>query len=80
MLKYLSKLKQKIYPLVLFIGCFFITHSASGDWNFFRGSPDMRGIAKNNLKLPLKLNWDVKIGRSVFATPVISGEKIFVGN
>ena len=66
MLKYLSKLKQKIYPLVLFIDVFLYNSFYIWRLELFPGSPDMRGIAKNNLKLPLKLNWDVKIGRSVF--------------
>ena len=80
MIKYLSKYKQKMNPFIVFIGYFIVTHCASADWNFFRGSADMRGVAKHSLQLPLKLAWDIKIGRSVFATPVVAGDKIFVGN
>ena len=80
MIKYLSKYKQKMNPFIVFIGYFIVTHCASADWNFFRGSADMRGVAKHSLQLPLKLAWDTKIGRSVFATPVVAGDKIFVGN
>ena len=67
-------------PFIFFIGYFIVTHCASADWNFFRGSADMRGVAKHSLQLPLKLAWDIKIGRSVFATPVVADDKIFVGN
>ena len=80
MIKYLSKYKQKMNPFIVFIGYFIVTHCVSADWNFFRGSADMRGVAKHSLQLPLKLAWDIKIGRSVFATPVVAGDKIFVGN
>ena len=72
--------KRNLKPLFLIFFSFYITHFASADWNFFRGSADMRGVAKVELNLPLKLKWDMKIGRSVFATPVVSGNKVFVGN
>ena len=64
------------YLFCLFIG---ISHS-DADWKLFRGTPDMKGVADTELNLPLKLEWSIKIGRSVFATPVISDGKVFVGN
>ena len=80
MIKFLYDFKQNLKPLIYLFCTLCITHFASADWNFFRGSADMRGVAKTSLKLPLKLSWDVKIGRSVFATPVVSGGKVFIGN
>jgi outer membrane protein assembly factor BamB len=48
-------------------------------WPLFRGSPDMRGVAGEVLKAPLKLAWAVELGDSVLATPVIAGGRVYVG-
>ena len=79
-MKFVSRKALKSNPL-LYLFCFLITIGQSkADWKFFRGTPDMKGVADAELALPLKLEWSVKIGRSVFATPVISNDKVFVGN
>ena len=70
------KLKPSLYLFCFLIGI----AQSNADWKFFRGTPDMKGVADAELKLPLKLEWSIKIGRSVFATPVISDDKVFVGN
>ena len=51
----------------------------SKDWPLFRGSPDMRGVAKEVISAPLELAWSTEIGRSVMATPVIAGGRVYVG-
>lgn len=48
-------------------------------WPLFRGSADMRGVASEALKAPLKLAWSADVGDSVLATPVIAGGKVYVG-
>ncbi len=79
-MKTVNRKPLKLNPLPYLV-CFFIsTAQSNADWKFFRGTPDMKGVADAELNLPLKLEWSIKIGRSVFATPVISGDKVFIGN
>ncbi|MEE2808091.1 MAG: PQQ-binding-like beta-propeller repeat protein [Verrucomicrobiota bacterium] len=79
-MKFLKIKALKSRPLIYLI-CFLVgTVQSNAEWKFFRGSPDMKGVADAKLNLPLQLQWSAKIGRSVFATPIISDDKVFVGN
>ena len=79
-MKFVKMKALKSTPLVCLFSFLVCTDKTLADWEYFRGSPDMKGVSNAELNLPLGLQWSVKIGRSVFATPVISGDKVFVGN
>ena len=53
---------------------------AADEWPQFRGSQDLSGVARGELKEPLKLLWIHKTGGPVKSSAAIDGGRIFVGS
>jgi eukaryotic-like serine/threonine-protein kinase len=53
--------------------------SRAADWPIFRGDPSLRGVASDELSLPLRKVWAVRVATSTRSSPVIAQGQIVIG-
>ncbi len=50
------------------------------DWPLWRGTADMRGVARGELSFPLSLQWKFAAAKPIKATAVSDGKRVFLGD
>jgi outer membrane protein assembly factor BamB len=64
---------------ILALGCN-ASLAAPAAWPLWRGTPDMRGVAAEELKFPLELKWKFTAAKPIKATAVSDGTAAFIGD